>query len=410
MSAVAICQQYNVPRSTFYYWLSRYEEHGTYEDLSKAPHQTHKKVTENVKTEVIKTHKANPRLGCWRLSLFSYEGVELSSVTIWHIINETKQPKEPSEELYTFTHFHQTWFIDHLHLRTLPNGQKVYSLLVLDGMSRVLLSDEICLTKGARDACLILLRTFARWGLPSEILSDNAKAFTSRLYTLLIGVLGVKIRYTAPGHPWENPFAESLIGTVKAYLYPHTQRKKTVESVFDIYSEKVLYYNNRTHWAFKDDEIKTPFGKLAETKGRPIPTDFSLSVLATGKRFSRTVSGQGIISWKRYRLYVDFSLRKEKVEIREFFTSLVVTYRSGSIVTYKYSYEQNNLQIENSPVFHEQSGIKKSIQLELFDLTERMRYVTRRPPNRKRKSYPPDATQLEIEGLVSKSLIKKKKK
>jgi len=82
LSVVAICQQYNVSRSTFYYWLSRYEEHDTYEDLSRAPHQIHKKVTAEVKIAVIKMHKENPRLGCWRLSLFTYEGVELNSVTI----------------------------------------------------------------------------------------------------------------------------------------------------------------------------------------------------------------------------------------------------------------------------------------------------------------------------------------
>jgi len=55
-------------------------------------------------------------------------------------------------------------------------------------------------------------------------------------------------------------------------------------------------------------------------------------------------------------------------------------------------------------VFHELSGIKKSTQFELFDLTERIRYVTRRQKNRKRKSYPKDAIQLEIEGLFDKKL------
>jgi len=89
-----------------------------------------------------------------------------------------------------------------MHLRTLPNGQKVYTLLpfspnlakkgFVDGMSRVLLSDEICLNKGARDACLILLRTFMRWGLPDDIVSDNAAAFTSFLYTTLLGALNVR--------------------------------------------------------------------------------------------------------------------------------------------------------------------------------------------------------------------------
>lgn len=183
ISVVTICQQYNVARSTFYYWLSRYEEHGTFSNLSRAPHQTDSKVNENIKAAVIQTHKENPRLGCWRLSLFSYDNVHLSSVTIWHILNENKRPKKPSEPLYIIIRCHQIWFLDHMHLRTLKNGQKVYSLLIIDGMSRVLLSDDICLSKSARDACLILLRTFMRWGLPDEIISDNAKAFTSFLYT-----------------------------------------------------------------------------------------------------------------------------------------------------------------------------------------------------------------------------------
>jgi len=106
LSVVSICQQYNVARSTFYYWLSRYEEHGTYENLSRAPHQTDLKVTDSIKAEVISKHKENPRLGCWRLSLFSYDNQQLSSVTIWHILNENKKPKDPPEILYTITHFH----------------------------------------------------------------------------------------------------------------------------------------------------------------------------------------------------------------------------------------------------------------------------------------------------------------
>jgi len=138
------------------------------------------------------------------------------------------------------------------------------------------------------------------------------------------------VRHITPGCPWENPYAESLIGTLRAYLYPHVQRKKSVSGVASIYSEKSYSYNNRVHWEFKKDEIKTPLGKLAGTKGREMPLPFSLEVVATKKHVSRRVDGQGRISWKRYRLYVHAELAKEKVEIREFFTSLVVTYKSGA--------------------------------------------------------------------------------
>jgi transposase InsO family protein len=371
-------------------------------------------VTEEIKDAVVSKHKENPRLGCWRLSLFDYEKQQLSPVTIWHILNENKKPKKPPEILYIITRFHQIWFIDHMHLRTLKNGQKVYSLLIIDGMSRVLLSDEICLSKSARDACLILLRTFMRWGLPEEIVSDNAKAFTSFLYTTLLGALSVRVRHITPGCPWENPFAESLVGTLRDYLYPHVQRKKSVSGVRSIYSEKVDEYNKRVHWAFKKDDVKTPLGKLAGTKGRDMPLPFSLEVVATKKHVSRKVDGQGRISWKRYRLYIHAELAKEKVEIREFFTSLVVTYKSGAVVTYQLNYEETGAapprksggegitSVDSTPVFHDNSGIEKSPQLELFDISDfasRMRYVTKRPPYQKRRIFPIDAVQLVIEGI-----------
>ena len=215
---MAISQQYGVPRSTFYYWLSRRETYHTYENRSSAPHRTHSKVTEEIKAAVLEKSHKNPRLGCWRLSLFEYESQKLGSTTIWLIRMEARQPRLPPQFHYHLTHPHQIWFIDHMHLRTLRDGQKVYSLIVLDGFSRVLLSDEICLSKEAREACLILLRAFARWGLPEEILSDNAGAFISLLYRLLMGVLRVKVSYITPGCPWENPFAESFIGTLRAYF------------------------------------------------------------------------------------------------------------------------------------------------------------------------------------------------
>jgi hypothetical protein len=286
-----------------------------------------------------------------------------------------------------------------MHLRTLPNKQKVYSLIVLDGFSRVLLCDKICLSKGAREACLILLRAFAHWGLPEEILSDNGGAFISLLYRLLLGVLRVKVSYTTPGCPWENPYAESFIGTLRAYFYPHIQRQKTVAGVQRVYTEKTNYYNHRVHWEFRHDEVKIPLGKLGSAKGRSMPEDFELRFLATGKRFTRTVDGQGRISWKRYRLYVRAELKKEKIEIREFFDSLVIVYQSGTVVSYECTHEHSAVSsVSNTPVFHDHPGIEPTAQLELFDLSQfQLRYVSRRPPNRKHPSG--DATQLVIEGL-----------
>ena len=398
---IAICQQYGIAESTFYYWLSRYSAHGTFENLSRAPLTTYPKVTQEVKDEVIKTHKANPKLGCWRLSLFDYDGVQLSSVTIWHILTEAKPPKIPSQPLYILTRFHQIWFIDHCHLRTLPSGQKVYSLIVVDGMSRVLLSDEVILSKSARAAVKVLLRAFARWGRPDEIISDNAKAFESYLFTHCLGTLEIKIRHTTPGCPWENAYAESLIGTLRAYLYPHLQRQKRIESVGAVYGEKVNYYNHRPHWEFQLDAVKTPQAKLGQTQGRPMPEEFSLERIETTQPVERTVSKQGWISMRRYRLYVCTQLVKQKVEIREFLENWVVAYKGSAVVTYSYceqTDETSFLSLDSAPVFHDHRGIPSSPQLELFSVAAfKMRYVSRREANRKRKKVNFDAVQLTFD-------------
>ena len=84
---------------------------------------------------------------------------------------------------------------------------------------------------------------------------------------------------------------------------------------------------------------------------------------------------------------------------------LNIHYKSGAVITYRCSYERTGgriARIENTPVFHDNSGIEKSPQLELFDVSafsDKMRYVTQRPKNRKRRRFPIDATQLFIEAV-----------
>lgn len=158
-------------------------------------------------------------------------------------------------------------------------------------------------------------------------------------------------------------------------------------------------------WAFRNDEVKTPLGRLKSTKGRPLPENFELSLLATGKQFTRIVEftrivdGQGRISWKRYRLYLRIELKQERVEIQEFFDSLVITYQSGVVATYACTHERSQIaSISNAPVFHDHPEIEPTRQLELFHVSLfQLRYVSRRPPNQK---YPRGkGTQILIENL-----------
>ena len=124
-----------------------------------------------------------------------------------------------------------------------------------------------------------------------------------------------------------------------------------------------------------------------------------MEVVQTKKSIERTVSSQGWISFRRYRLYVSTQLKKQKVEVLQFVTNLVVAYNGSAVVTYSYcekTDETLGLSTEVPPIFHDHRQIPPSPP----EMEEKMRYVVRRPPNRKRKRFPIDAVQLDFDSRI----------
>ena len=87
-------------------------------------------------------------------------------------------------------------------------------------------------------------------------------------------------------------------------------------------------------------------------------------------------------------------LRKEKIEIREFFDSLVIIYHSGTVVSYECDHEGSTVSsLSNTPVFHKHPEIEATTQLEFFDMSQfQLCYVSRRAPNKK---HPPGNAIME---------------
>ena len=69
-NVTAFCEQYGIPRSTLYYWHTRYELFDTYENQPRTPIKRPGKITDAIKAAVLKKHQEYHKLGCWRLSLF----------------------------------------------------------------------------------------------------------------------------------------------------------------------------------------------------------------------------------------------------------------------------------------------------------------------------------------------------
>lgn len=63
-----------------------------------------------------------------------------------------------------------------------------------------------------------LRRTFAAYGLPEEVVSDNGPQFSSLEFMEFLKINGIKHTSTPPYHPSSNGAAERLVQTVKRAL------------------------------------------------------------------------------------------------------------------------------------------------------------------------------------------------
>ncbi len=107
------------------------------------------------------------------------------------------------------------WSYDFTEDRT-ETGQRVRVLAVMDEFTReclMLYADRSINSKRVVD---ILKWLVSLHGMPDHIRSDNGPEFVARRVKRWICDRGSQTIYIEPGHPWENPFIERFIGSLKS--------------------------------------------------------------------------------------------------------------------------------------------------------------------------------------------------
>jgi putative transposase len=114
----------------------------------------------------------------------------------------------------TALHRNHVWTYDFLFDRT-ERGQTLKILTVLDEYTRECHAIRVGLRLGS-SAVMDTLDTLFRWhGAPAYVRSDNGGEFiAARLQTWLTRQSTATI-HIAPGHPWENGYAESFNGKLR---------------------------------------------------------------------------------------------------------------------------------------------------------------------------------------------------
>jgi transposase InsO family protein len=106
------------------------------------------------------------------------------------------------------------WSYDFTEDRT-ERGQKVRVLTVLDEYTRECLMILATRSIPSGRVLDVLKWLFATRGIPQHLRSDNGSEFIANQVKVWLKTSGCQTIYIEPGHPWENPFIERFIGTLK---------------------------------------------------------------------------------------------------------------------------------------------------------------------------------------------------
>jgi transposase InsO family protein len=114
------------------------------------------------------------------------------------------------------------------------------------------------------------LRLHGRDTAPRYLIRDNDAAY-GRAFTNRIRTMGIRDRPIAPRSPWQNPYVERLIGTLRRECLDHVLifGERHLHRVLTLYS---LYYNEtRTHLGLaKDAPIRRPAQRSGPIVTTPI--------------------------------------------------------------------------------------------------------------------------------------------
>jgi transposase InsO family protein len=99
---------------------------------------------------------------------------------------------------------------------------------------------------------------------PAYLVRDNDGAY-GRAFTIRMRTMEIRDRPISPNSPWQNPYVERLIGTLRRDCLDHVliSGERHLRQVLTAYP---LYYNEaRTHLGLGKD---TPLGRAAQRSGR----------------------------------------------------------------------------------------------------------------------------------------------
>ena len=178
-------------------------------------------------------------------------GIEVSDSTI----RRSRPPRvgPPSQTWRSFldNHLADLAAIDFFIVPTVT-FRVLYVLLIMSHDRRRIVHFNVSTSPSARWTAQQVVEAFAYESSPRFLLRDRDKIFGST-FVRRVESMGIEEVVTAPGSPWQNPYCERLIGSIRRECLDHLLVLGERHLLRVLHGYASYYHTSRTHRSLEDD-------------------------------------------------------------------------------------------------------------------------------------------------------------
>jgi len=216
-------------------------------------------ISPEIRDLILKMANANPLWGAPRIhgELLKL-GIEISERTVSNLMSRRK-PKPPSQTWRTFLKNHMMNMVS-IDFFTVPTAKfrVLFVLVILSHNRRQVVSFKATSNPTIMWTAQRIIEVFPWDTAPKYLLRDRDSIYGA-YFRQRVKNMGIKEVITAAQSPWQNPFVERLIGSIRRDCLDHvivlneSHLSRILSSYFD------YYHYDRTHYGLgKDTPVERP--------------------------------------------------------------------------------------------------------------------------------------------------------
>jgi len=222
------------------------------------------KIPLEIRNLIKKMAKENPTWGAPMIhGALLKLGFKLDETTISNYLRKFRPRKPPSQTWRTFleNHMHNTFAIDFFIVPT-ATFRVLYVFIVLLHENRRIVHFNVTENPTAKWTAQQIVEACPWEAGPKYLLRDNDGVY-GEYFQNRVKHMGIEEVKTAPYSPWQNPYCERVVGSIRKDCVNHLIVRDEVHLQSKLKEYFRYYHEDRTHIGLEKD---TPFGRPIQEK------------------------------------------------------------------------------------------------------------------------------------------------